>query len=114
MIIWSGLGWVVAVIAFGCLIVAEYIVELAFGDECYYQAHGWPKLAGFLVAALAVHGVAVLRGKKTDRILVDPTTGEKVVLRPNDSLFFIPLRYWPVVAVGLGALFFFVTEASSS
>jgi hypothetical protein len=110
MIIWSGQVWVVAAFIFGCLLAAEYIVEALSGDEFYYQAHGWPKLAGFLVAAIAVHGFALMRAKKKSRLLVDPETGEQVVLHADDSLFFIPLRYWPAVAACLGLIFLFVTE----
>lgn len=110
MIIWSGIGWVVAVIAFGCLMAAEYLTEAMTGDESYYQAHGWPKLAGFMVASLILFLVARLRDGKRDRHLIDKETGQEVVLRANDSLFFIPLRYWPVAAVVLGVLFLFVTE----
>jgi len=40
MIIWSGLGFVVAVLAFLCLLLAEYVVEAVFNDSQYYQAHG--------------------------------------------------------------------------
>ena len=33
---------------------------------------------------------------------VDPQTGQQFVVRPNSSLFFIPLRFWPFIITGLG------------
>lgn len=110
MIIWSGIGWIVAVVAFCCLMAAEYLTEAMTGDESYYQAHGWPKLAGFMAAALILFPVARFRSGMRDRHLVDKETGQEVVMRANDSLFFIPLRHWPYLAVALGVVFLFVTE----
>jgi hypothetical protein len=47
MIIWRGKGIVVALLAFGCLVVSELITRAVFGDEKYYQTHGWPMLGAF-------------------------------------------------------------------
>src|SRR5215469_13358854 len=51
MIVWHGRGAIVAAVAFGCLLVSELICRAYFHDDKYYQQHGWPKLAAFLVAA---------------------------------------------------------------
>jgi hypothetical protein len=102
MIIWSGLGILVAVIAFACLIVSELLVENAFHDNDYYQTHGWPKLAAMLLAAGLVWLLGSYLNKKQARRLVDPSTGEDVVLKPNHSLFFIRMEYWAAILVVLG------------
>ena len=45
MIIWKGAGFIVAVIAFVLLLLTEWAVERAFGNDKYYQHHGWPKFS---------------------------------------------------------------------
>ncbi|MFV0429980.1 MAG: hypothetical protein ACK5KO_11215 [Arachnia sp.] len=37
---------------------------------------------------------------------VDVNTGEPLMERPNSSLFFIPVRFWTFIALGLGAVVF--------
>jgi hypothetical protein len=54
-------------------------------------------------AAAAIWWVAKRRGGQT-RELVDPTTGERVLLTKGDSLFFIPLGWWAPILVGVGLL----------
>jgi hypothetical protein len=93
------------VIAFACLLISELLVEQAFHDDQYYQAHGWPKLAAFVVAAGVVWLLGVYLNKKQAKRLVDPATGQDVVLKPNHSLFFIRMEYWAAILLLLGILF---------
>lgn len=41
MIIWRGLGWIVAVIVFGFSLVANFVFDGIFGKG-YYTHHNWP------------------------------------------------------------------------
>jgi hypothetical protein len=41
--------------------------------------------------------------------LVDPQTGEPLLVRPRSSLFFIPTRIWPTIYVVIGALAVFLS-----
>jgi hypothetical protein len=109
MLIWSGRGWLVAVIAFACFLLSELVSEAALGDHSYYQTHGWPKLVAFLVAAGIIWVLGAARVfSESERKLVDKKTGEEVTLTPRHSLFFIPVRFWPFVLAALGVLFLFV------
>lgn len=40
MIIWSGLGFLVFVFAFGCSLVMNLLINGLFQDESYYSTHG--------------------------------------------------------------------------
>jgi len=37
-----------------------------------------------------------------------PETGQQLVTKPTSSFFFVPVRYWPFVLGGLGALVFLI------
>jgi hypothetical protein len=110
MVIWSGLGFLVAVITFGCLLLTEFVAESAFHDGSYYQTHGWPKLVGFLAAALIVWPLGRYLNPKRGRVLIDPESGRQVVFKSGHTLFFVPMEYWGPVLVVLGIIFLFVRE----
>jgi hypothetical protein len=111
MIIWSGWGFLVAIVGIGCLVLTELGVEAAMNDDKFYQNNGWPKLVAFLVAAVIAWplGRALNRGQ-SERELIDPNTGERVVMKSGGghSLFFIPVEYWALVFMVLGIVFLFV------
>ena len=109
MLIWTGRGWMVAVIAFACFLSSELISEAVMRDHSYYQRYGWPKLIGALVAAVVIW--VLDRGKVFDqrgKVYIDKETGQEVKLAVRHTLFFIPVRYWPLVLAVLGVLLLFV------
>ncbi|MBW3542418.1 MAG: hypothetical protein KY476_19305 [Planctomycetes bacterium] len=110
MIIWSGWGFLVAIIGFGCLVATEVIVEGAFRDDQYYQAHGWPKMVAFTIAAVIVGVVGRGLQRRQGKVLVDPATGREVVVSRGNTFFFIPMEYWAPIFLVLGIIFLFVTE----
>ena len=110
MIIWSGLGFLVAIITFMALLLTEYMVEAAFKDQNYYQIHGWPKLLSLWVAGVVVWFLGSYLNKKQGRTLVDKETGAEVQLRPNHALFFIWMEYWGPILFVLGIIFLFIKE----
>lgn len=112
MIIWNGLGFLVAVIGFGALLVTEIVSEQITEDDQFYQQHSWLILVGMTVAALLTFGLDKLLFRRKERVLIDQETGQKVVFRPNHSLFFIPVRWWPVVFLILGVAFAILAPAS--
>jgi hypothetical protein len=109
-LIWSGLGFLVAVITFGCCLASEFLVEAAFHDDRYYQSHGWPKLIAFVVAAAVVGVVGRHLRRRQGRVLIDPQTGSEVIVGREHTFFFIPAEYWPPILLMLGMIFLFVTD----
>src|SRR5262245_61144370 len=69
MIIWSGLGFLVPVIAFLQLFLTEAAVEGMLRDDTYYQTHGWPKLVAFLIAAAIIWPLGNLLNRRPSRVL---------------------------------------------
>jgi hypothetical protein len=110
MIIWTGGGFLVAVIGIGCLVFTNLAVNAAMKDDQFYQQHGWPKLLACLVAALIVWPVGRVLNRKGMRELLDTETGERFAVQTGGghTLFFIPMEYWAVIFVGLGVVFLFM------
>ena len=101
MIIWSGWGFLVAVIVFGCSLVMEILIESVTGNESFYQQAIWP-----LALALALSGaicwfLGKYLNKPEERNLIDKETGEEVKLKnARHRLFFIRMEYWgPILLV---------------
>lgn len=96
MLIWSGWGIGVVIIAFIGLVIA-----FAAGDALMTQfamPSGPANSAGIIVGGvLAAVGMILLtrwRVQRESRTFIDERTGERVEVRPSaGSLFFIPTRY---------------------
>jgi hypothetical protein len=100
MIIWTGLGFLVAVVVF-CVSLAFNFVFNAWYGEGYYDTHKWPVAISLLVSAVICWFLGSSLGKRTTQTVIDKETGQEIVLnRSNHSLFFIPMHFWaPILAV---------------
>jgi hypothetical protein len=45
MIIWSGKGYYVLLVAIGCQVLAMMACKTILGDATIFKTHGWPKSA---------------------------------------------------------------------
>ena len=109
MIFWRGYGILVGLFGFAGLVIAELLTRQLTKDESYYQAHSLPRLAGAVLAAILAYGcVKLLERNDKPRIVVDKATGQELQLRRGDTLFFIPVKYWPYIFFGIGAIVAFV------
>ncbi len=111
MIIWNGWGVLGLIVGFASMLLMQIGVNTAMQDGQYYQSTGWPKCAAFVIAAIIVWPLGrAFNRKRIDRRLVDPETGEDVVLKSGGghSLFFTPMEYWAIIYVGIGVVLLFV------
>lgn len=102
--IWTGLGFLVPVIAFCCVLAAEYFSEVIYDNDQYYQLHAWPKCIGLLLAGFTLANLGQYLHSKPTRTLIDPQTNEVVLLRPSHTFFFIPMRYWGLALIALSVI----------
>ena len=73
------------------------------GGKAYWDEHKWPLAVSLLVSAALTWALANwLRGQKA-RELIDPKTNEKVVLQQSNTLFFIPMKWWPPILAACAA-----------
>ncbi len=102
MLVWRGYGILALVIgaagAIGAGLVAQALPKAGDAQDNLLLA------AGFLLAAVVNWFVGVRLNRAPGRLLVDPATGERVVLRARHSLFFLEMQWWSLVMLGLAAL----------
>jgi|ERR1035437_9082211 hypothetical protein len=108
VISYHGRGWIVGVIAAGCLLLADVLTRLHFHDPDYYEHHGWPKLAAFWTAALLVQ--IFVRSGEDDEVLgaAEAASSQKKQPTGRDVLFGIPVKYWPVLLLALGVGYYYL------
>lgn len=97
MIIWSGYGFVVAIITFVDLLLAEFISESIMHDHKFYQNNQIPIgcaliISGFIINYLDKYFTQKREKKEGTRIFDKVTIAQK-----NHSLFFIPFKYWSYI-----------------
>lgn len=106
MIIWSGLGFLVAVIVFGCSLVANLIFNAAYGDR-YYDNHKWPVAIAFIVAAAICWFLGKHLRKRSDRVVIDKQTGKEfTVNQSRHTLFFVPMHWWAPILLVIAVILF--------
>src|SRR5437773_1572280 len=104
MIIWSGLGFLVAVFIFGAALICNFAFD-ALGGAGYYSGHKWTIGMAMFIAAVLSWVVGSLLRKRTARTVVDKETGKELVLdRATHRLFFIPMHLWGPILAAIGVV----------
>jgi hypothetical protein len=102
-----GRGYVIGLVAGGCLLAADWLCGARYHDADYYAQHGWPKLAAFALAGAIVWSLNLSKRDETLGV-PDRDAAREPFFRQQDSLFFVPARYWPLLLCILGGVFYFV------
>jgi hypothetical protein len=100
MIIWSGLGFLVAVIVFGSSLALNFAVNAWLGPA-YYDTHKWPFAVSLFLSAVICWFLGSALCKRTSQTVIDKATGKEMILnRSNHRLFFMPMHIWaPILAI---------------
>jgi hypothetical protein len=100
MIIWRGWGIIAAVLLFGGLLAAQLVVDAVAGDGTYEANSLVFGGIGVAVGGVATYALATwLERRNPPRTLVDQSTGEQVVLKQQNDLFFIPMKHWGLIGI---------------
>lgn len=101
--IWSGSGFLVAVITFGCCLLANFFLDRQFG-EGYYSTHLWAVGAALLIGGSISSAIGFKLKGRSDRFVVDEETGERMVINNSDhSFFFVPMHWAGLIIAMVGA-----------
>ena len=104
LVVWKGKGaLIIPIVIIACLLM-NGVTGSVYHDNDYFQKHGWPKLAALWLAGATTWTLgSYLNGKQT-RVLIDKATGKEVILRPDNSLFFVRMEYWGPALFVLGII----------
>ena len=97
MLIWQGYGLLVILYA-----VVGFVSGVLFSTTI---DQSWPVALGLLLGATANYFTAKKLESKS-KTLIDPETGQEVILKRGHSLFFIPMMYWTYIIAGIAVLIF--------
>ena len=97
MLVWRGWGILVALIPFLALAVVQAVVNALLGPETYTRNSDWFGPLALLIGAAVLWPLGWRLNGGSGRTLVDPQTGQQVVLRRDHSLFFVKMEYWAVI-----------------
>jgi hypothetical protein len=90
VIIWTGAGILVAVVG-----VFGWAIGYAVGGDQYGMIGGG---VGLIIAAVGLWFLGRrLNDPQNARVLVDPRTGQQVVLHRTHTLFWIKMEWWAVI-----------------
>ena len=104
MIIWSGMGFLVAIIGLGALVGTEVVAEKITGIDHYYQSNSWLILVAMLLAAALTYLANKTLLAPKSKIVLDKETRREIVLKKEHSLFFVPSKWWPAIFIGIGII----------
>jgi hypothetical protein len=101
LLIWKGWGIVVVGIA---LLAATAAIVIAEWLQASKQGTDVMAAGSLILAGIATWYVGKRMNRDMDRKLVDPKTGQEVVVRNDHSLFFIRVEWWGPILVVLGVI----------
>jgi len=104
MVIWSGLGFLVAVFVFGCSLIANLLTNYLTGSEDYWDEHKWPMGVSLLISALLSWAVGSWLADGKTKTLVDKETGEETTVTPSHTFFFIKMHWWGPILLFIGVV----------
>jgi len=100
--VWSGLGFLVAIVGVLALVGTQMISGAVSGNEYFYQENQWVILVGMIAAAVVTFALNSTLLKPKSQTVIDKETRQEVVLQKNHSLFFIPTKWWPIIFIVIG------------
>lgn len=108
MIIWSGFGWLAAVIALICTLAVQLFTQLITGSTAYYESNNWLLSISFLISGVICWFLGKYMHRPSGKTYTDNETGEQVEIVKKHTLFFIKIEYWAFIfaAIAIVSLFF--------
>jgi hypothetical protein len=105
MIIWQGWGLIPVFIVFGILFLTETIINALFHSSTYFNNHIWASCVAFILSGVVtIYFDKLLNKLQKPKVYIDKETGEEVLMKSSNKLFFIKINYIGYILVGLGII----------
>ncbi|TCV96766.1 hypothetical protein [Biostraticola tofi] len=104
MIIWSGIGFFVAVVICIAYVFFKWLLDFIWYDG-FFAAHLWATGITFILASvLCIFFIYAIKQEKI-LIFLAKITDSQPMFQPHKThkFFFIPVRYWPLILFLFGA-----------
>ena len=90
------------------MVATQFGFESIVSAETMEEYKKWFAFGNFVVVAAVLYGFAKLLEKiGKPKIVVEKETGNEIIIRRVDSLFFVPARFWPYIVLAFGVLILF-------
>ncbi len=99
MIVWSGKGFLSLLVLVALFFICVQIFPEEFGDYAF--------VISFYLTGIFSWIYGVKWNSENERIVVDEKTGQRIKIRNNHTLFWIPMQYWGIIFPLLGAIILF-------
>jgi hypothetical protein len=102
---WSGFGFITIVFGFGGGVIGALVSDLIQGGTGHNNLTDTLLIgAGMLAGAVANWVFGRRMNGRAGRVLIDPATGQRVILRRRHTLFWIPMQWWSIPMALLAGL----------
>ena len=103
---WTGKGYLIFVIVFGCSLVGNLMADAEYGPN-YYDHHLWPLAVSLLVSAAFCWRLGDYLRRRSDRVVIDKETGREFIINQSrHTLFWIPMHWWGVILMVIALILF--------
>lgn len=106
MMIWSGVGFFIAVFISLAYLFCKWLFD-TFWAVGYYSAHSWTLGVTFILAAVLSLAFVYSLKKEAVLLFIARVTDSRPMYQAEIShkFFFVPVRYWPLILFLTGAGF---------
>jgi hypothetical protein len=104
MIIFTRLGFLVPILVLAALVGTELVFELLYADDRYYQEHDWAIITASIIGGALIWRLGRHLNRDVAKKLVDPDTGDVVLLAHKHSFFFLPMEHWGLIIPAFAVL----------
>ena len=104
LFIWTGRGYLVAVIVVGSSLAANLLANTITGSDTYYDETNWVFGVSLLFSGVLCWPIGRFLATRKIRVLIDKETGEEIRSEAKHTLFFIPMHWWGPILCVIGAV----------
>jgi len=99
MIVWSGRGFLIAIVFIASMFASVSIIPKEYADYSF--------VISFFITGIFSWFFGLKWNKDNERIVIDEKTNKKLRLKNNHTFFWVPMQYWGIISSILGIIILF-------